>query len=205
MPLIETIVALYAFTAEDMAALEAELFEQMRLAYLEHLRSLATQHGIPNAAVMLGPSEEARLRAKAREDASSIANTYNQELRAQVEAIFARNPAATREDVIDILASWGRNRAEYKAIQVAIYSILWSANLGFDLFITRNNLQQQLFRAVGGIPVCPECQRIVAYGIVPFAVTQEYPLPLHLNCTHEWTVVNATDLGADGSLVWLGV
>lgn len=205
MTLVDTITALYAFTDTDIAALEDALYEQLTLAYLEQLRSLARQHGIRNPNVVLGDSEAARLREKAHEDAVSIATTYNRELRNQAGAILTHNPNATRQEIISTLASWGRDRNEYKAIQIALYTILWSANYGFDLFITRNNLTMQLFRAVGNKPVCPDCIRIVAAGIVTFAYTQGVPLPFHQNCSHEWSVVNATDLSARGSLVWLGI
>src|SRR5690349_18162076 len=164
MALIDTIVTAYAFTQADIDALETVLYEQLTLAYMEQLRALAKQHGVQNPNVVLGASEAARLREKAHEDAVGIAETYNNDLRDQITAIFENNPQATREDVTSVLSSWGRNRAEYKSIQVAMYTILWSANYGFDLFITRNNLTMQLFRAVGGIPVCPDCIDLVGYG-----------------------------------------
>ncbi len=205
MSLVDAIVTLYAFTPSDTAALEAELYDQLRLSYLERLRQLAVQHGVQNPLVTLGAAEEAELREKARVDAQSIADTYNRELRSQVEAIYNRNPLAGRDEYIRVLNSWGRGRVEFKSIQIAMYTILWSANYGFDLFVTRNNLQYQLFRAVGATPVCPDCMRIVAAGIVNFNYTQENPLPYHLQCSHEWSTVNASDLSSRGSIIWLGI
>lgn len=203
-PFVDTITALYAFTPEDIAQLEASLFEQLRLAYLEQVRALAVQHGISNPTPVLRSPELEALQAKARMDAEGIANTYNADLRRQVEAIYNRNPNSTRADYVDVLSSWGRARSGHKAITIAIYTILWATNYGFDLFVTRNNLTNQLFRAVGATPKCPVCMRIVAAGIVPFRYTQENPLPNHPNCTHEWTVINATDVSRRGGIVWLG-
>ncbi len=202
--LTETIINLYAMADADIAQLEAALYEQLSLAYLEQLRTLAVQHGVTNPTVGLGASEAARLQAKAHEDAVSIANTYNNDLRNQVNAIFTRNPNATREEVIGVLASWGHNRSEYKSIQIGIAVIMFAAAFGFDLFITHNNLQYQLFRAVGGIPKCPDCAFIVGAGIVTYAFTQLYQLPFHPYCSHEYTVINATDISARGNVVWLG-
>jgi hypothetical protein len=202
--LTENIIALYSYTAIDIAQLEAALFEQLRLGYLERLRELAIQHGVRDPQPVLREPELGALVAKAREDAQSIADTYNDDLRRQVEAIAARNPNATRQECLDILSSWNRERTARKGIEIAMYTILWATNYGFDLFVTRNNLQNQLFRAVGGIPVCDDCRRIVAFGIVGYRTTQENPLPLHINCSHEWVFVNATDISASGRVVWLG-
>jgi hypothetical protein len=203
-PLTEAVIAAYSMTESDIAALTATLFEQLRLSYLERLRTLAVQHGATNPIPQLQGAELERLQAKARTDAQSIADTYNRELASQVNAIYNRNPLTTRAEFIGNLASWGRTREARKSIEIAIYTILWAANYGFDLFITRNNLQSQLFRAVGGVPQCLDCIKIVGFGIVNFRTTQEYPLPYHINCSHEWSVVNATDLTANGNLIWIG-
>lgn len=200
----EAIISLYAMTDADIRQLEASLFEQLRASWLAQLGTLATQHGAPNAIPMLRGAEYERLQAKAHEDAVSIANTYNRELRSQVEAIARRNPNATREDYIATLASWGRERGERKSITIAIATMLWAAALGLELFITRNNLANQLFKAIGATPVCEICIRIVAAGVVSYQFTQDNPLPSHVNCAHEYVPVNATDLGSLGIAAWVG-
>lgn len=203
--LTETIISAYEMTPADIALLEAILFEQLRLAYLERIRGLAVQHGVPHPTVMLAWEQEQELRQKAREDAQSIADTFNADLQRQVEAIYERNPAGDRAYFVGTLASWGRSRDEGKSVQIAMYTILWAANYGFDLFITRNNIQYQLYRAVGGMPICDDCIFIYAAGVVNYKFTQEYPLPLHIGCSHEWSTVNATDLTERGGIVWLGI
>lgn len=202
--LTETIINLYAMTDADIAQLEATLYEQLRLSYLERIRTLAIQHGVNNPSVTLASEQADALRRKAHEDAAKIVATYNRELRSQVNAIAARNPTGDRAYFIGTLASWGRSRDEYKTLQIAMYTILWAGAYGFDLFVTRNNLQYQLFRAVGASPVCPDCMRIVQAGIVNYNYVQENPLPFHQNCAHEWSTVNASDLTENGRLIWLG-
>ena len=202
--LTETIINLYEYTPEDIAQLEAALFEQLRLSWLEQMRALAIQHGVSNPTPVLRSPELEALQAKAREDALGIAETYDNDLRRQVEAIANREPNATRADYIDVLSSWGRARSGYKATQIAIATIMWCAYYGIQQFISRNNLQAQLFRAVGATPVCEDCRWIVAQGIVNYNFTKEFPLPFHPNCTHEYVFVNATDLSANGNLIWLG-
>jgi hypothetical protein len=203
-PTTEAVIAAYSMTETDIAALADVLFEQLRLSYLERVGSLARQHGAVNVLPQLREPELSQLQAKAREDAQGIAKTYNDDLRRQVEGIYNRDPLAGRDEYVRVLASWGRDRSEYKSIQIALYTILWSVNYGFELFITRNNLQYQLFRAVGAIPKCVDCMRIVAAGVVNYRYTQEYPLPYHQNCSHEWSVVNATDISANGQIIWAG-
>lgn len=202
--LIETIVDLYGMTDADITALEAAIFEQLRMAWLAQMRTLANQHGAPNAIPQLQGAELARLQSKARDDAVSIANTYNRELRSQVNAIYTRNPNATREEYISVLSSWGRERGERKTITISMGVILWAAHYGFSVFITKNNLTQQLFKAVHGTPVCPICMRIVAAGVVGFQFTQDNELPAHNNCLGEYAVVNAQDLGSLGIAAWTG-
>jgi hypothetical protein len=202
--LTEAIITLYEMTSADIAQLETALFEQLRASWLSQMGNLALQHGAPNAIPMLRGAEYERLQQKAHEDAVSIANTYNRELRSQVEAIQRRNPNATREDYISVLASWGRERGERKSITIAIATILWAAALGLELFISRNNLENQLFKAIGGTPVCEICMRIIAAGVVSYQFTLDNPLPAHVSCAHEYVVVNASDLGSLGIGAWVG-
>jgi hypothetical protein len=203
-PLTEAIINLYEMTGADIAQLEAALFEQLRASWLAQMATLARQHNVANATPQLQGVELMRLQQKAHDDAVKIAQTYNDDLRRQVEAIARRNPNATREDYISVLASWGRERGERKSITIAIATILWAAALGLELFITRNNLANQLFKAVGATPVCPECMRVVAMGVVSYQFTVDNPLPLHPNCAHEYVVVNAQDLGSLGIGAWVG-
>lgn len=198
------IVSLYEMNAADIAALESALFEQLRLAWIEQIRALAIQHGAVNPTPQLQGAELERLQTKAREDAVSIAATYNRELASQVNAIYNRNPQAGRGEYIRVLDSWNRERGEHKAITIALSVIMWAAHYGLTVFVTRNNLQHQLYRAVGAAPKCPECMRIVAAGIVSFRYTQENPLPAHPNCVHDYVVINATDLRTLGLTIWAG-
>ena len=200
----EAIINLYEMTDSDILQLQAALFEQMQAAWLAQMATLARQHGALNATPQLQGAEYERLQAKALEDAQSIANTYNRELRSQVNAIAARNPNADRSEYISTLSSWGRERGERKSITIAIATILWAAALGLELFITRNNLANQLFKAIGGTPVCNLCMRIIAAGVVSYQFTVDNPLPAHLGCGHEYVVVNAQDLGSLGIGAWVG-
>jgi hypothetical protein len=200
----EAIISLYSMTDGDILQLQAALFEQLRASWLAQMATLSRQHGAPNATPQLQGAEYERLQAKALEDARKIAQTYNDDLRRQVNAIYTRNPSAGREEYISILASWGRERGEHKTITIAIATILWAAALGLELFITRNNLQYQLFKAIGGTPVCEKCMRIIAAGVVSYQYTQDNPLPAHVNCAHEYVPVNAQDLGSLGIAAWVG-
>jgi hypothetical protein len=202
--LTDAIVTAYEMTDADIAALEFAIFEQLRMAWIEQIRNLATQHGAPNAIPMLQGAELARIQQKAHDDAVSIAATYNRELRSQVEAIYRRNPTADRSVYVEVLNSWGRERGERKTLTIAIGVILWAAQYGLTVFITRNNLESQLFKAVHGTPVCVICIRIVAAGVVSYQFTQDNELPAHPNCYGEYVVVNATDLGSLGLPVWAG-
>jgi hypothetical protein len=202
--LTNLIYELYAMTEADILQLQAALFEQMQAAWLAQMGTLARQHGALNATPVLQGAEYERLQAKALEDARKIAQTYNDDLRRQVNAIYTRNPSAGREEYISILASWGRERGEHKTITIAIATILWAAALGLELFITRNNLQYQLFKAIGGTPVCEKCMRIIAAGVVSYQYTVDNPLPAHLGCGHEYVVANAQDLGSLGIAAWVG-
>jgi hypothetical protein len=202
--LTDAIVNAYAMTDADIAALESAIFEQLRMSWLAQMRTLATQHGAPNATPQLQGAELERLQRKAREDAESIATTYNRELRSQVEAIARRNPSADRSVYIETLNSWGRERGERKTITIAMATILWAAQYGLTMFITRNNLETQLFKAIGATPICPDCMRIIAAGVVSYQYTQDSPLPFHPNCAHEYVTVNAQDLGSLGIAAWVG-
>jgi hypothetical protein len=202
--LTEAIISLYAMTDADIAALEASLFEQLRASWLAQMATLARQHNVTNATPQLQGVELMRLQQKAHDDAVSIAATYNNDLRRQVEAIARRNPNATREEYMSILTGWGRERSAHKSITIAIATILWAAALGLELFVTRNNLTSQLFKAIGGTPVCEICIRIIAAGVVSWQFTQDNPLPAHLHCGHEYVPVEARDLGSLGIAAWVG-
>ncbi len=202
--LVDTIVSLYEFTDADIASLESTLFEQLRLAWLEQMRALAVRHGVANPTPTLQGADLERLQGKAREDALSIANTYNRELRNQVEAIYARNPGITRNEMISILESWGRKRDEYKSIQVALAIVMWAVYYGLQQFVIHNGLFNELFEAVGGTPVCPICMRIVGDGIVSYDYTVANPLPAHISCSHEYYAVNPQDLARQGVAIWVG-
>jgi hypothetical protein len=202
--LTETIISLYQMTESDILQLQAALFEQMQAAWLTQMATLARQHGAPDAIPQLQGAELARIQQQAHDDAVSIATTYNRELRSQVEAIQRRNPTADRSEYMSVLSSWGRERGERKSITIAIGVILWAAQYGHELFMTRNNLQYQLFKAIGATPVCPDCIRVVAMGVVSYQFTVDNPLPFHPNCSHEYVPINPSDLGSLGIAAWVG-
>lgn len=201
--LADYVVEQYEMDSSDRQALEAELFEQLRLSYLQQLRTLAEQHGNPNPTPIAQGEQLERLQAKAREDAQSIVETHNRELRNQVTAILTREPNITQARMIGILEGWGRERDEHKAMTIALHTIMWAASYGLTMFITRNNLQHIPFTAIGGIPVCPICIEIVARGIVSYAFVELNPLPAHVNCTHEYIPVNPTNIMESLSM-WVG-
>lgn len=201
--IVGLILSLYEMTADDIELLADTILAQSKTAWLAQIEAQAALHGVSNASALLRGVDADKLLADAQEDARSIAATYNRELKAELERLYARNPEGDQEYYIQALTTWSERRAEYKALQIATTVTMRVVHYATSRFIQMNSLFEEKFACSGAPPKCPICIDYVRQGIVSFEFTQFNPLPAHPNCAHEWIVVNPVFVDNNPPL-WVG-
>ena len=136
------------------------------------------------------------------EDARSITNTWNRDVTAQIEKIYAENPRANRFTYFRRLEEWSRQRDSWKLPQIALVTETTTAEYARAQFRRYNYEGNEKYIFDGPPPTCEDCSRLYAEGVVDKAYADKNPAPRHINCPHYWAVVTAPDLTC-GEL-WLG-
>lgn len=200
--LTDTIALLYRMHDADVRALEDQLLEARKRAWATALRQEAAAHGcakVPNA-----PRRDdlAELRRQSRDDARSIARTYNAEVTREIERIYADNPRANRNVYFSRLERWAAERDAWKRQQIALVADTTAAEYAREQFRRYNYTGEEQYVFAGPPPTCEDCASRFAAGIVGRTYIERYPAPRHIGCPHSWTPVRRPRL--DCRDIWLG-
>lgn len=199
--LTDSLYEAYAYDAEDTAKISRQLTERRRAAWINELSALAAKHGCSQLAGTPKGQDAKFLATISQTDADSITNTYNRELRNQIERLYQRNKRGNRTYYTSNLAKWQAARDVWKNYQIALQTDTTARQYAFSRFYAMNQIAQA-FVAGGPPPTCKICIRLFAVGVVDYAYTQQHGFPAHVNCPHSWRTV--APVKVECSKLWLG-
>jgi hypothetical protein len=200
--LTQVISLLYSMQGADVAGLTDDLLERRKVAWSTALREQARTHrcsGQPNAPRGKDLSE---LKAMSAEDAKSISETWNREVQAQIEKIYAENPRANRFTYAKRLEAWAAERNVWKAPLIALTTEQQVRGYAQSRFNAMNGLRGQRYVFAGPTPTCRRCVTLFGLGIVSQSVVDRHVLPIHPGCPHSWRPIAPEAL--DCREIWLG-
>lgn len=200
--LTKTVTLLYSMQAADIQQLEAQLLEQRKRAWLTAMRLAARSVGCtkaPNAARL---EDLTALRRMSREDAKSIARTYNRELKREVERLYQENRRSNRYTYYKRLEAWVARRNTYKLKQIALVTDTTTVEYARRRFYEVNFGTGVRYVFTGPAPTCADCTTRFAAGIVNQAYIDRFPCPRHIGCPHSWSPVRP--LRANCQELWVG-
>lgn len=185
--LIRVITLLYSMQDDDIAQLQEQISKQLTITYRTVIGAQLRLYGCQRT--VSGPDNKAEkwIADKAKDDAASIAATYNRELRNKVQRIYSSNPRANRYFYMRELDAWAAKRNGYKLASISLNTMTAAREYAQRRFVEENGIEGK-WRLVGPPPVCKDCMRIAALGPVTWAVTQKprNRLPSHVNCPHRF-------------------
>jgi len=195
---------LFSYQASDVRALDAVLFTQARADYGAAVAAEARAAGysiasvnVTDQAVMTALNERSGFAAK------SIATTYNKDVRQEIARIRAEVPKANRWTYAKRLDAWEKNRASWKAEQIAYTEMGTTIQQAKMDFMRQNHLEPN-GRVVPDTAQCGYCEELAGMGWMSFAEIEGLGLPAHVGCIHsaEFSYEGMTMPGI-GDL-WLG-
>lgn len=181
-------------TAADRRELANMLYEGKVAVYTATLEDLATSYGyeLPDGGVTLADDVLNALRDEADENAQSIVETFNAELR----TFLAEHGDQPESDVLSAFETWATDhhekRAELRAVTEA-YVPYADATLAF---FAENDLETEFeFGGHGDDdPQCVICQALEAGNPHPMSRVLEIGMP-HIGCRQDWhPTIDANEL-----------
>lgn len=200
--LTDTLYAAYAYDTEDTTKLLRQLNERYRATWINALQDLARTHGCNQYPPTPKGADAKYLRSLAERDAQSISNTYNKDLRREIERLYAANKKGNRTYYTSNLAKWQKKRDTWKVYQIGIATDSNARQYAFTRFYAMNTQIARMFVASGPPAVCKICLRLFAAGVVSYEFTQMNPFPAHINCPHLWKA--AAPQKVECSQLWVG-
>lgn len=197
-----TISLLYRLQSDDIAKLEGQLLESRKRAWASALRAEAAEHGCKAAPNAPRREDLERLKDMCREDAKSIASTWNREVEREIDRIREATPRANRRTYYKRLEAWNTRRNEWKLPQISVTTDVTTRAYAQERFRSMNYSGGLLFVLVGPPAVCKICASMFAAGVVDQAYVNRHRPPFHPFCAHGWGVVNRPKLQCGE--IWLG-
>jgi hypothetical protein len=187
--------------------LRSSMLKERRRIYEDELNRLAAQVGCTGtrrARVIAGPILN-ELNEQSKQEAASIARTYNRDLARAIAAIRAETPTANRNLYARRLQEWDEARQRWKTPQIGMNLRSSAIQKAQDDFMRFNNVRGAEARMVPRIGVCPICQRLINLGWVDAGTVRSNPAPIHVNCPHTWEWRKLDKLNAEECQdLWLG-
>lgn len=200
--LTQIIGLLYQRTDAERVQLERQLLEHRKRVWATALRAEAARHGCNKAPRAPSGSDLAELRRMSREDAESIARTWNRDVERQLEKLYAANPRGNRNYYARGMEAWAAEREAYKGPQIAIVTETTTAEYARQRFQEANYSGKERYRFEGPPPTCRECATLFAAGTVAETFIRRHPCPVHLGCPHRWVAVKLPKIPCNE--MWLG-
>lgn len=201
--LTQTIALLYGMETDDINALADELLNARIRAWKQGLSELIRASGGRRAPREPSGRDLDELRRMSREDAQSIARTWNKDVEREIERLRQQNPRANRQYYYSNLERWAAQRATWKDAQIALNTEQTTRQYARQRFYEENRLKTKMrFVLAGAPPVCGDCSRLFARGVVTERYVRSHPTPRHPNCAHEWRPVNTPKIPSRE--MWVG-
>lgn len=201
--LVRTLTLLYSMQDADTIELATRLEQQRGVEWTRAIQAELVRYGCTQSARPPAGNDAAELSRASLTDARSIANTYNRELQNQVQRLYAANPRGNRNYYFKALEAWSAKRQIFKGQQIALNTAATTRSLAQTRFRAMNAIEGKYLFG-GPAPVCIQCTRLKALGLVTIDIVQRYPTPIHLNCPHEWVQARGLRGGIDCATAWAG-
>jgi hypothetical protein len=200
--LTDSIYDAYAYDGSDTDKLIRQLNERFRATWINALQDLARVHGCNQYPPTPKGVDARYLRQLAERDATSISNTFNRELRTQIEKLYAANKKGNTRYYTSNLAKWQAKRDTWKVYQISLATDSAARQYAFTRFYAENPDIARMFVASGPPAVCKICMRLFAAGLVDYTFTQRNGFPAHINCPHLWKA--AAPQKVECARLWVG-
>lgn len=188
-------------TPDDVEEMRKSLLGIRRREYDQAVSDYLVQVGCSGSGRLGAGAELSLLNDLGKEDAESIANTFNFDLAHAIRNIRQEVPTANRHVFVNRLRAWERERSEWKGTQIALHTAMTTRQQAMVDFSENNGLRPQLqlqpTRAAE-----PICQGWINRGKVSFRVASNNPSPYHPGCVHFWKP--AFEKTADCEGLWNG-
>jgi aspartate aminotransferase-like enzyme len=203
-PVIRRIFEAYRMDDAGIQALYLQIERQLTVVYRQTIQSSLSLYGCQK--LVTGPDTQALefIQTKARQDSTSIANTFDRELQNRIQSIYSGNKRSNRYAYMRALDAWIVQRNAYKTASISLNTMTAARKYAQDRFVKENNIQGR-WVLVGPPPVCKKCVRIKALGAVSFEQTQkaQNALPQHVNCPHRYAQLVPKKISCDET-TWTG-
>lgn len=175
-------------TGDDVDAIRGELVKVRRRAYEQEIGIQAGRLGCSGVKGSLtrGPTLT-QFNRDSKADAESIANTYNYSLAVEIERIGREVRTANRNTYAARLRTWDTERAEAKAVEVALWTESTARRQAQQDFARNNDLRGHA-RLEPRTAAEPVCQGWINRGRVPLREAMQNPPPYHNRCPHFWNI-----------------
>lgn len=193
---------LYKLQPEEVQAIEDDLLEQRKQAWRTALLEEARRFGCNRPPNNPSGSDLRELKAMSREDAKSIANTYNRDVERQLQKLYEANPRGNRVYYASRMEQYLSRRSAFKTQQIAMQTVMQTRAYAVQRFNAENGLRGGRYIFVGPPPVCERCVRHFAAGVVSQAYVDRHKTPIHVGCPHSWSLLTTQRL--DCADIWVG-
>ena len=200
--LTDILLLLYSYQTDDVDNLTTTLTERRKATWINTLRDLARTHGCNQYPGIPKGADARDLERQSREDALSIAATFNRDVQREIERLYAANPRGNRIYYFKRLEAWAKKRASWKDASISLNTDGAARYLATTRFYEQNPQLSRSFVAAGPPPTCKICIRIFAAGVVNLDYMRKRGLPAHINCPHFYK--SAAPVRAQCGSLWLG-
>jgi hypothetical protein len=199
--LLKILLLLYRMMDDDIKQLSDDLLIVRKRVYTQTLTDEARRVGCNRTGSAPRKSQLKDLRRMCDSDARQIARTYNKDVQRRLERLYQDNPRGNRRYYAKNMRAYLEKRSAWKTIQVALNTETTTRAYAQQQF--RNNNRIQAFYVFAGpSPVCSDCAKLYSMGLVTQAVVDVNPAPVHLNCTHSWSLRPTQRVECDE--LWIG-
>ena len=202
--LTDFIFDVYKMTNAEIADTSEAIFDGRTRAWVKSIEAELRRLGCTQKAKAPSGADLSSLRRQSRQDAESIAATYNRDLRRIVETLYAANPRGNQRYYTSNLDIWARERESWKSRQIALNTEQTASYSARVQFRKVNNVTGGRYIYDGPAPVGPICVRRFGMGVVTWSVVQNEETPAHPNCPHSWKEIEAPKRVATCEELWVG-
>lgn len=178
-------------------ALHDELLDAYEIGLGDQLESLGldrTKVELSNKAI------QRRLKGEANRYATSMARTYNRELKRKLRMLESEGKLTEAS-----VKSWFNARQDLKAEQAAAQVELSGYNQAATEFAKRNAKALTGVARIGpSVAGEPRCAALLSRNPYKLEEMQTIRLPLHFQCIHSWATKYEMAEGADPEALWMG-
>lgn len=192
------------FSNADQERLTTSILSRYQDAYRDAIQQQINNLGRTEQARRASGRELITLTQFVRRDVNSIANTYNADLRREIDRLLIVNPDAGLQLLKYELRAWQQQRLRWKDQQISRASAGNGAAYARDVFVQKNRLTGQQFIWDAAPPIVAnshhECIRRVQAGAVTWQTAKGWERT-HPNCRHVKRVVGQPAVRGD---LWRG-